>query len=68
MTVGIKGSRLVTPAAIASRDWERARSMAERLDIPTWYADYRDLWSDPNIDAIYIPLPITRSPTHSPAC
>lgn len=44
-------------AAIASRDGERARTFAQQHLIPTSYASYEALLDDPNIDAIYIPLP-----------
>ncbi|MDL4839201.1 Gfo/Idh/MocA family protein [Aquibacillus rhizosphaerae] len=42
--------------AIASRG-EKAISVAEKLDIPTAYTSYEELLADPNIDAVYIPLP-----------
>lgn len=44
-------------AAVASRDGERARTFAQQHHIPTSYASYEALLDDPNIDAIYIPLP-----------
>jgi predicted dehydrogenase len=44
-------------AAIASRDIERARSVADRLGIPTAHGSYEALLADPSIDAVYIPLP-----------
>ncbi len=44
-------------AAIASRDLERARSAGARLGIPKAYGSYELLLSDPDIDAIYNPLP-----------
>lgn len=43
--------------AVASRDLERARDFAEENDIPNAYGSYDDLLSDPDIDAIYNPLP-----------
>jgi predicted dehydrogenase len=43
--------------AIASRDPEKARMVAAALDIPTAYGSYEELIADPNIDAIYNPLP-----------
>ncbi len=43
--------------AIASRDRDRARSVAARLGIPKSYGSYEDLLADPNVDAIYNPLP-----------
>jgi len=49
--------RFSTVAAIASRDLARARSAATALGIPTAYGSYEELLADPNIDAIYNPLP-----------
>jgi predicted dehydrogenase len=43
--------------AIASRDLAKAREAATALGIPTAYGSYEDLLADPNIDAIYNPLP-----------
>jgi predicted dehydrogenase len=43
--------------AIASRSLGNARSAADQLDIPRAYGSYEDLLADPEIDAIYNPLP-----------
>ena len=43
--------------AIASRDLAKAREAAGLLGIPTAYGSYEELLADPNIDAIYNPLP-----------
>ncbi len=43
--------------AIASRDLAKARKAADNLSIPTAYGSYEELLADPNIDAIYNPLP-----------
>ncbi len=53
----------ITIAAIASRDLAKAQQAAAALDIPTAYGSYEDLLADPNIDAIYNPLP---NPLHVP--
>jgi len=42
---------------IAARDAGRARAWAERHAIPRAYPDYAALLADPDIDAVYIPLP-----------
>jgi xylose dehydrogenase (NAD/NADP) len=42
---------------IASRDESKARSKAEQFGIPRFYGSYEALLADPDIDAIYIPLP-----------
>ena len=43
--------------AIASRNLERSREIAEKFRIPESYGSYEDLLSDKKIDAVYIPLP-----------
>jgi predicted dehydrogenase len=43
--------------AIASRDLSKAQATAKRLGIPTAHASYEALLADPNVDAIYNPLP-----------
>ena len=44
-------------AAVASRELDRARDVANELGIPKAYGSYEELLADPNIDAIYNPLP-----------
>ena len=44
-------------AAIASRSLDRARDAARAADIPKAHGSYEALLDDPNIDAVYIPLP-----------
>ena len=43
--------------AIASRSIEKARAAAAELDIPRAYGSYEELVADPDVDAVYIPLP-----------
>ena len=43
--------------AIASRDLEKSKQAAAAHGIPTAYGSYEELLADPNIDAIYNPLP-----------
>jgi predicted dehydrogenase len=43
--------------AIASRDAERATRVAEELAIPNAHGSYEALLADPDVDAVYIPLP-----------
>lgn len=50
-------ANLVEVAGIASRNVERAQETADELSIPKAYGSYEDLLDDPEIDAIYIPLP-----------
>ena len=49
--------RLTTVTAIASRDMAKARKAASALNIPKAYGSYDELLADPEIDAIYNPLP-----------
>jgi predicted dehydrogenase len=42
---------------IASRDPDRARMVAVELGMPKAYGSYEQLLADPEIDAVYIPLP-----------
>jgi predicted dehydrogenase len=53
----MKQGEHTTIAAIASRDLAKARQAAAALDIPTAYGSYEELLADPDIDAIYNPLP-----------
>lgn len=46
-----------TLAAIASRDASRARDAAAAQGIPRHYGSYDALLADPEIDAVYVPLP-----------
>jgi predicted dehydrogenase len=43
--------------AIASRDGARAREVADELGIPSAHASYEALLADPEVDAVYLPLP-----------
>jgi predicted dehydrogenase len=61
------GRRKVVPAmqraartrvvAIGSRGSERAAEYAMELSIPTVHGSYEELLADPDVDAVYIPLP-----------
>jgi predicted dehydrogenase len=44
-------------AAIASRDVEKARGAAASLGIPRAYGSYDELLADPDVEAVYNPLP-----------
>jgi predicted dehydrogenase len=43
--------------AIASRDLERAQAAARQLGIPKAYGSYEELLADPEVDAVYNPMP-----------
>ena len=48
---------LIEVTAIASRDLNRAQEAAAHLGIPKAYGSYEELLADPQIEAIYNPLP-----------
>jgi predicted dehydrogenase len=43
--------------AVAARDAERARTFARKHRIPVVHASYAELLADPEVDAVYNPLP-----------
>ena len=46
-----------TVTAIASRKLEKAQATARQLGIGKAYGSYEELLADPDVDAVYIPLP-----------
>lgn len=57
VTPGIMKSAHSEVVAIASRDLGKAQAAAKKLGIPKAYGSYEELFADPDIDAIYNPLP-----------
>jgi xylose dehydrogenase (NAD/NADP) len=56
----VEGARLSEDAevvAVGSRDLARAQAYAAQHEIPRVHGSYEDLLADPEIDAVYIPLP-----------
>jgi len=49
----------VEVVAVGSRDLERAREFAQRWEIPRAHGSYDELLADPEVEAVYIPLPNT---------
>ena len=47
----------LTVSAIGSRDVDRARRAAQDLGIEKAYGTYQEILDDPDIEAVYIPLP-----------
>jgi predicted dehydrogenase len=54
---GMRGAGNCEVVAIASRDRALAMSVAEQLEIPVAHGSYEALLADPDVDAVYIPLP-----------
>jgi predicted dehydrogenase len=54
---GMQKSRLCSIDAIASRNLAKAQAAARTLGIAKAYGSYEELLADPEIDAIYNPLP-----------
>lgn len=54
---GIRGSANSTLTALASRDLATARQWTAEFTIPRAHGSYEALVADPEVDAIYIPLP-----------
>jgi predicted dehydrogenase len=54
---GISGAEHCEIVAIASRDLALATRVAAEHSIPTAHGSYEALLADPNVDAVYIPLP-----------
>jgi D-xylose 1-dehydrogenase (NADP+, D-xylono-1,5-lactone-forming) len=54
---GAHGARGVEIYAVASRDRANAQQYARENGIPTSYGSYDELLADPDVEAVYIPLP-----------
>jgi predicted dehydrogenase len=54
---GLLKSKQLEVRAIASRSLPTARKWAKKLGIPVAYGSYEELLADPDIDAVYNPLP-----------
>src|SRR3954471_1411454 len=56
---GAHASNKVELVAVASRDKDRAEAFAREWQIERAYGSYDELLADPDIEAVYIPLPNT---------
>ncbi len=54
---GIRGSNSGTLQALASRETATVRAWADEFQVPRAHGNYQALIDDPEVDAIYIPLP-----------
>lgn len=53
----IQSSETSVIQAVASRDGNKSRETAEKFGVSRSYGSYEALMADPDIDAVYIPLP-----------
>jgi predicted dehydrogenase len=56
---GVGPSELVDIVTVASRDLEKGKQFANETGVPRAHGSYEALIDDPNVDAIYVPLPNT---------
>jgi D-xylose 1-dehydrogenase (NADP+, D-xylono-1,5-lactone-forming) len=56
---GIAQAANCRAVAVASRDVDRARAFADELGIPRSFGSYDELLADSEIDAVYLPLPVS---------
>lgn len=56
------------PAAVASRDKDRAEAFGDRFGIPARYDSYADMLADPGIDCVYVATPHGLHRDHMIAC
>ncbi|WP_421725563.1 Gfo/Idh/MocA family protein [Bauldia sp.] len=54
---GMMASGIIDVRAIASRTQPTARRWAKKLGIPVAYGSYEDMLNDPEVEAVYNPLP-----------
>lgn len=54
---GVAPSSRVAVAAVASRDPAKAEAFARETGVPRFHGSYEALLADPEIDAVYVPLP-----------
>jgi predicted dehydrogenase len=54
---GLQGSPAVDVIAVGSRDHERAQQFASEHGIERAHGSYEELLADPDVEAVYIPLP-----------
>jgi predicted dehydrogenase len=54
---GARETAAAEVVAVASRDGERARAFAAEHGIPRTHASYEALLEDPDVEAVYVPLP-----------
>lgn len=68
MSATINKMNNVSLYAVASRTYEKAKSFAEKYNVPNYYESYEKLVKDPNIDLVYIATPHSRHYEDSMLC
>jgi predicted dehydrogenase len=54
---GAAETESIDVVAVGSRDVAKGRAFADRFGIPTVHGSYEEVLADPNVEAVYIPLP-----------
>jgi predicted dehydrogenase len=57
VALGLADAAHIEMYALASRDAGKAEAWAQKLGIPHCYGSYAELLKNPEVDAVYIPLP-----------
>jgi D-xylose 1-dehydrogenase (NADP+, D-xylono-1,5-lactone-forming) len=57
MVPGFRAAANADLVAVASRSWDKAKATAAKHGIPRAYGSYEELLRDPEIEAVFIPLP-----------
>jgi D-xylose 1-dehydrogenase (NADP+, D-xylono-1,5-lactone-forming) len=55
----VRGSADTRFVAVASRDAAKARGFAAEFGLPLSFGSYQDLLACPEVDAVYVPLPVS---------
>ena len=58
----------IRPYAVASRDYERARSFADRWDYERAYGSYEEMLKDPLVELVYVASPHSHHYQHAKLC
>lgn len=64
LRAALAGQAAVTVEGLAARDFERAERTVQELGIRRAYRSYAELCGDPEIDAVYIALPVSEHAKH----
>jgi hypothetical protein len=59
VALAVRGSGDTRFVAVASRDAAKARGFAAEFGLPLSFGSYQDLLACPEVDAVYVPLPVS---------